>query len=78
MTCSYFQGSSDGPNNAKMGPDTGYHFMHLPCSITDRIKALARKPVGSPSKETPAPAPSLLFFMTFYISQDTKWNWLLT
>lgn len=70
MTSSYFQGSSDGSSNAEITPDIGYHFMHLWSSATDRIKALARQPVGSPSKETPAPAPSRLFFTTGYMSQD--------
>ena len=64
MTSSYFQGSSDGSCNAEMAPDMGYHFMHLWYSVTDTIMALARKPVGSPSKQTPAPSPSLLFFTT--------------
>lgn len=70
MTSSYFQECSDGSSNAEMAPDINYHFMHLWSSATDRIKALARKPVGSASKETPAPAPSLLFFTTCYMSQD--------
>lgn len=56
--------------SAEMAPDTGCGFVHLWCGVTDRIKALAGKPVGSPSKDTPAPAPSL-FFTTCYISQDT-------
>lgn len=55
--------------NGEMAPDTGCVFVHLWCGVTDRIKALAGKPVGSPSKETPAPAPSLSF-TTCYISQD--------
>lgn len=42
---------------AEMPPDTGCGSVHLWCAETDRIKALAGKPVGSPSKETPAPAP---------------------
>lgn len=71
MTSSYFQGSSDGSSNAEMAPDIAYHFMHLWCIVTDRIKALARKAVGSPSKETAAPVPSLLLFTTCYMSQDT-------
>lgn len=56
--------------NGEMAPDTGCVSVHLWCGVTDRIKALAGKTVRSPSKETPAPAPSL-FFTTCCISQDT-------
>lgn len=61
MTSSYFQRCSDGFSNTEVAPDIGYHFIHLWCSVTGKTKALARKSVGSPSKETLTPAPSILY-----------------
>lgn len=69
MTSSYFQGCSDGCTNVTITPDIGYHFMHLWCSITEKIKALAKKSVWCPSKETPAPF--LLFFTACHMNEDT-------
>lgn len=71
MTSSYFQRCSDGFGNTEVAPDIGYHFIRLWCSVTGKTKALARKSVGSPSKETLTPAPSHLFFTACYMNQDT-------
>lgn len=70
MTSSHFRGcSGDGCTNAEIAPDIGYHFIYLWCSITDKIKALTKKSLWSPSRETPAPF--LLFFAACHMNEDT-------